>query len=81
MVKQTELDALAERIRTGIRKRGVHMLFQEELMLIFHRQAIKSEREKLMRIAAFALSYGFEVDVSNPANIAVFKRKNLSAAA
>ena len=81
MISQTNCDALAERIRTGIAQKGVHMLLKDELTLIFQRQRIKSDREKLMLILDFATSYAFDVHVNDSKNIAVFKKTKSDASA
>lgn len=74
MVTQMDLDTLAERIRTGVVKRGVHLVLGDELSLIFNRQETKPGHEKFMLIKNFASHYGLDALVSNSLRIAVFKK-------
>jgi hypothetical protein len=70
------IDALAERIKLGIAQRGVHLLFEDELSIIWRHSDATSDQEKIFLIRNFANVYGFEALVSNPANMAIFKISN-----
>jgi hypothetical protein len=70
------LDALAGRIRFGIEKKGVHLLFPDELAILWNYHGIKSDRERILTVRNFAVVYGFEVLMSSSSNMALFKKSN-----
>ncbi|HWB58291.1 MAG TPA: hypothetical protein VG733_02320 [Chthoniobacteraceae bacterium] len=75
---QAPLDALADRIRAGIEKKGVHLVFEDELSVIWGYQNMKPVHERSMAVKNFANLYQLEVQVSISAKMALFRGKAFS---
>jgi hypothetical protein len=73
--KVTEfMKALAERIRRGIARNGVHLIFEDELRLIWKDSEAKSDKQK--QLMNFATAYGFSTFVSGSSKMVVFRNLN-----
>ena len=70
------LEALAGRIKSGIRANGVYVLHGEELVPIWRSGGAETEDEKRMRLENFARHHGLMVHLSGNLDIAVFRHSN-----
>ena len=70
------MDAIAERILEGIANQGVCLLYEDELKPIWNGQADQPAMERGMLIRNFAHAYGFEVQLSDSARTAVFRKSD-----
>ena len=71
---KSPLDALAKRIHSGIEMKGVHLVFEDELAILWNKQMTKSIMERMLAIRNFAIVYQFETQVSATAQMALFRK-------
>jgi hypothetical protein len=71
MPTEEGVTALAERIKKGLRHKGVHIVFKDDLSVVYNEESPAIER--VMQVNNFAIQYGFNVNVGEDVSLAIFR--------
>ena len=72
MAQEETVTALAERIKTGLQNKGVHIVFKDDLSIVCDEES--PAIEQVMQVNNFAIQYGFSVNVGDDASLAIFRQ-------
>ncbi len=64
--------ALAERIKTGLKDTGMHIVFKDDLSVLCDKKSAKLEQA--MQVNNFAIQYGFNVNLDEDLSLAIFRQ-------
>jgi hypothetical protein len=72
MAQEETVTALAERIKSELQDKGVHIVFKDDLAIVCNEES--PAIEQVMQVNNFAIQYGFNVNVGEDASLAIFRQ-------
>jgi hypothetical protein len=71
-----QMDDLVERTRAGIAMHGVHVIYGDELAIIWNPHQPMSDFEKRLRLENFAAHHGLAVYLNTNSNVGIFRKSD-----